>query len=356
MARKSKPPESPASPVLETVVITAAAQPAMAPQPVRQPVQTPNPAPQPTVQAEVPAIPVPRYPLWRRVFFQPRVLFLLALAAVGGVTAPHWRGFAPDLGGRSEFRVGPDQVHVTPPPRWIPRNLVKEVFDQGRSDGILPESLSLLDDSLNATLADAFRAHPWVDEVRLVKKSFPATIQVELAYRQPVAMIEVPQGLYPVDIRSVLLPPADFSAAQAATYPLIQGVRSAPLGGPGSAWGDPVVLQSARLAATLGANWKTLQLEAIVCPKVSTSESPGVFTLASRGSHILWGKPPGTDDPGEPTTAQKVGRLEKYIADYGAFDRPRGPYEIDIRPFRVISRRPIIQNPTSYRMEDGERR
>jgi hypothetical protein len=41
------------------------------------------------------------------------------------------------------------------------------------------------------------------------------------------------------------------------------------------------------------------------------------------------------------TSSQKLARLEKYVAEFGAFDRPTGPYEIDIRHWQEITRRPL---------------
>ena len=273
------------------------------------------------------------------------MLVRLALVSALGVTVPRLAERLPDLAPRPEYRVGVDQVTITPPPRWIPSDLVREVFDSGG----FPEPLSLLDPDLNATLAEAFQRHPWVAEVRAVRKSFPARVLLDLDYRRPVAMVQVPEGVYPVDLDGTLLPPADFSAEMAREYPLVLGVRTTPRRGLGVDWGDPMVHSAAKLAATLAPKWKSLKLEAIVCPR--TLDEP--FLLISQGSRILWGHPPEVDDPAEPTTSQKIGRLEKYVADCGAFNLPRGPYEIDIRHFREISRRPLLLKGTA---RDGDDR
>ncbi len=37
----------------------------------------------------------------------------------------------------------------------------------------------------------------------------------------------------------------------------------------------------------------------------------------------MWGRPPGTTHPGELSVDQKVGRLQKYVRDYGGFDQPQ---------------------------------
>jgi hypothetical protein len=58
---------------------------------------------------------------------------------------------------------------------------------------------------------------------------------------------------------------------------------------------------------------------------------------------VVWGRPPGNDHPGELEATQKIRRLEKYLADYGDYGQPNGPYEIDIRHWQEITRRPLAQ-------------
>jgi hypothetical protein len=191
-----------------------------------------------------------------------------------------------------------------------------------------------------------------VAEVISVRKSIrpsrlagPARLEVELSYRQPVAMVEVKLGMYPVDALGTLLPPADFSVADTKRYPVIRNVSSTPQGPAGTHWGDECVVAAARLAAILGPHWKRFDLEAIRAPRreqAKVEPDDLVFELATQGgSTILWGRAPGTDHPGELSPEQKIGRLEKYLADFGSFDQPHGPYEIDIRHWQEISRRPL---------------
>jgi hypothetical protein len=57
--------------------------------------------------------------------------------------------------------------------------------------------------------------------------------------------------------------------------------------------------------------------------------------VTSGGSRILWGRAPGDDDL-EPSVAQKISRLENYIAGHGPLDGAEGRRQIDIRPFDTI--------------------
>lgn len=268
-------------------------------------------------------------------------LVTAALVVLAALFFPRLKGLLPDLSGRSEYRLTAAQIEINAPPHWVPHDLTAQVLAQAG----LPSELSLLDDRLVADIAEAFGLSPWVEEVVSVRKSFPAKVLVVLQYRRPVAMVEVKRGQYPVDGQGVLLPPQDFSAAEAHEYPTISGVVSTPQGPAGTAWGDEVVEDAARLAAELGPSWKKLRLTAIVCPRTTESHTridAGVFVLTAQGgSRIIWGHAPGTDHPGELSTEQKVGRLENYVSRFGGFDRPHGPYQIDIRHWRDISRTPL---------------
>lgn len=277
--------------------------------------------------------PEPPKPPPRRWF--PTKLFLaVGLLIATATTYPAWQHLLPNLARRDEYKVRAEHITITQPPRWVPSNLVEQVLEHAD----LTSDLSLLDDGLTRRLAEAFALHPWVEEVLTVKKSFPAAVAVQLNYRRPVAMVQVKQGMYPVDPQGILLPPDDFAVSETKLYPLITNVHSTPQGPAGTSWGDAAVVGAAKLADVLAPHWKKFDLAAIECPRQLRGDEVYVL-IANAGSRILWGRVPGSDQPGELSTEQKIGRLKKYIADFGGFDRPNGPYEIDIRHWQEISRR-----------------
>jgi len=282
--------------------------------------------------------------------FRPRWLLLAAIVVSSLVVGPRLARFLPDLSRRDEYQLRIENIHITRLPRWVPADLVEQVaeragFGAEASPLGTAGNPSLLDDGLAERIAQAFRLHPWVAEVRRVQIQFPAKVDVALRYRRPVAMVEVKQGLFPVDADGVLLPPADFSVSQARRYPLIRNVHSTPQGPAGTNWGDIVVNAGARLTAVLTPYWKKFRLAAVRVPnrqRANTTIDDLVLVLITqRGSRIIWGRVPGSKHPGELSTERKIGRLEKYLTDFGDFDRPHGPYEIDIRHWQEISRRPL---------------
>lgn len=280
-----------------------------------------------------------------RLLFRPRFLLLLAAGVTAIAAWPALRRALPELSRRDEYRLPATQIEITQPPRWVPPDFVKQVVKRSE----LPAEVSILNDGLAEQVARAFANHPWVAEVVRVKKDMPARVEVELVYRRPSAMVEMPSGLYPVDRDGVLLPPADFSASDAGRYPVIGDVSTTPQGPAGTPWGDAAVAGAAHVAAVLLPHWGQWGLEEIRFTRPAESSAsvnePIYELVTSGGSRIIWGRAPGTDYPGELATEQKLGRLKKYVTDFGGFDAPAGPYEIDIRHWQTISRRQITARP-----------
>ncbi len=292
----------------------------------------------------------------RRRVFRPAGLFLLAIVAAVAVVGPRLADRLPDLSGRAEYRLRAENIHLTQRPHWVPHDLVAEVAKLEQWD---EKPISLLEESCCQDIAAAFARHPWVKTVERVRLRPGARVEMEIAFRRPVAMVEAGQGkYYPVDADAVLLPPADFSRADIKRYPLIENPSTLPQGPAGSYWGDLMVLGAARLAEHLlqahdgkTTHWEHLNLASIQLPRRTTAEldiKAIQYRLVTKdGSWILWGRAPGTDHPGELTAEQKIGRLTQYLADFGTFRPTHGPLEIDIRHWQEITQRRLSSLETA---------
>ena len=276
-----------------------------------------------------------------KAVFRPKRLLLLALIPIVGTVAPIvWRN-RPKVTENPVYLFKAGDIRITEPPRPVPANLVERAVGSAGLDA----ELSVLDRALLPRLAEAFAKEPWVKNVVQLRKGLPAHVEADLEYRVPVAMIDVKSGVYPIDEEGVLLPPEDFTPAEVKRYPLVTGVGSLPAGPPGTPWGDATVLGAAKVAAVVAKHWDEFDLTAIHAP-APASASPGLdeltFELHTRGgSRVVWGRPPGTGHPGELTADQKLGRLKRYVTDFGPFDAPGPAFEIDIRPWQEITRRPL---------------
>lgn len=304
-------------------------------------------SPKPVPASSASAVPVPVRPSQvrslRQRLFRPGTLCLLALIAGGFVLQPVVRRWLPDLATRPEYRISEGRIALTPPPRWIPADIIQQVFEQAGLD----EPLSLQDPTLSERIAAAFHTHPWVEKVISVRKAWPARVYVDVVYRRPVAMVRGIDGYYPIDSSGTLLPGRDFTAADVERYPVLDNVASVPEGRLGENWGDPAVAEAALLAEVLLEQqegqptwWERLQLASIevpAAPKNVESVDDLQFELRTRGgSKILWGRGPRSQHPGELEVARKLDRLAEFQQRFGQIDDEHGPWLIDIRQWDGI--------------------
>lgn len=288
-----------------------------------------------------------------RWLFSPMKLCMLAIVVIVWLFLPQWTASLPQLEDRPEYQINASQIQVTSLPRWIPDDIVDKVLARAG----FHDSMSLLDPMLSEKVALAFHTHPWIERLVTVKKSYPARLHVEVVYRKPVALVEVAGGGYfPIDRLGYLLPNEDFRPADQARYPIVRGVQTAPMGYVGEAWGDPAVAGAAHLAETLtketaaGASWwDALQLDSIIAPSViaasETSDELQYRFETVGGSQIYWGRPPGTQHPGELTVDQKLERLAEYHRSYRGFDSSPSPFLIDIRHWQGTKRSLLAAEP-----------
>ncbi|MEN6405803.1 MAG: hypothetical protein ABFC77_04950 [Thermoguttaceae bacterium] len=267
------------------------------------------------------------------------LLWTLTLAALGGGWWWGWQRFGPQILQSPDRQVGPEQVEITPLPDWIHRKrgeLQREVFRDPAIDG----PLSLMDDRLTERIYQAFSRHPWVARVTSVTKQYPALVRVSLVYRRPACMVEVaeePKGVWAVDSDGVLLPSEDFTSVEATTrYPHLTGLERKPTAALGQRWNDVRVVGGSEIAAALELLWDAMKLHRIApmaaAPAAGSAGTEPQFVLTTRsGTQVLWGYAPGANVLGEPTAAQKVARLKKYLDD-DAFASPKGQHQVlDVR-------------------------
>lgn len=278
--------------------------------------------------------------------YRPAVLLPIALTGAIILLAPFASSWVPSLSGRTEFTSSVDAIRISPPNRWVPDDFVARTV---RAAG-LSTDLSLLDESLVPVLGEAFAADPWVKQLHRIRKHRDGRIEVEITYRQPVLMVQAGTGVYPVDEEGVLLPPGDFTPEETAQFPLAVNARSLPQGPAGHPWGDAGIVGAAQLAMllapeqSLDRHWTPLHLRAIHIPTPTTAKrelkSIDYELLTTGGSRILWGRVPGADEL-EPPASTKLQKLQFYLSQYTEYEQPHGLCQIDVRPFDVVSSRPL---------------
>jgi len=232
----------------------------------------------------------------------------VAVLAAAGVGAGWlWRRFGDAVTWAGDNLLEPRSIEVRGVAPWVRCDIKAEALRAASLDRGLP----LTDPDLAARLARAFETHPWVARVQGVRLSHPPAAVVEVACREPAAMVAVRGGLLAVDSDSAVLPSADFTAESAAAYPRIVGIESSPRGPEGSRWGDTAVEEGAAVAAAIGPEWRALGL--VECRPVSEAGMRVWLLVGPAGRTIRFGSAPGRERDGEPAAAVKLAALRGLV-------------------------------------------
>lgn len=272
-----------------------------------------------------------------------RRLLLLGMlcGALGGGGYAVWLNVREHVLDSEQYRLTLDNVAITPLPEWIRSDVKAEVIRDAEAGG----ELSVLDDDLTKRMHQAFAAHPWVAKVVRVAKLPPARLEAELVYRKPVCMVQVADGLFPIDIGGVLLPTADFSPHEAARYPRFSNAPLSVEPPAGSAWREQRIFAAAQLAAALGEVWEELDLEQFEPLAESGASAFDFQILTIKGTRVLWGPAPADDEASQALAKAKVAKLKQYFAERGTLEGPHGPQDLDLRHGEEIQVQPRTSLP-----------
>jgi hypothetical protein len=102
--------------------------------------------------------------------------------------------------GAEYFRVDPGRIELGEIPASVPEHVADEI----RALAFV-EPRSIFDPELAASLRDSLLAHPWVKEVRDVRRILPNRVALDVRLRVPVAVVEVGAWRLAVDDEGVVL-------------------------------------------------------------------------------------------------------------------------------------------------------
>lgn len=253
------------------------------------------------------------------------------LSVLGVTTHTLWQRYGQQVTNQPQYRLKTDRLKVTPQPAWIRTNVTESAIAHGQL-----HDANLLDQALTLQVAQAFGVQPWVRRVKRVNKQHPSTVEVDLEYRRPIAMVVTPPGMFPphnyegvvpIDEEGYLLPTEvidEKTQEDARRYPKIAGVDTSPAGPPGNPWGDTRVADAAKIIYLLEKLWKPLDLYQIEVPPQSRgldTDIPLDYILITRkGRRHNWQSAPGKERRGEPTAREKLDFLRQVVEQYGALD------------------------------------
>ena len=135
----------------------------------------------------------------QRLFLRQFAFFALLCGVLGSL----WSSFKTKIYEQDVYKIEPNRIVVWNPPEWLPDDFVSQALDN-LPRRIRGQELSSVDPQLVANLTLAFRDHPLVEKVRSVLVSYPASVDVVLQFRDPVAFVDPSKKDFNVVLSSLL--------------------------------------------------------------------------------------------------------------------------------------------------------
>lgn len=265
--------------------------------------------------------------------FGPHVAGSVAASVIIGSGSVHAIRFLKSWVQRqSVFALTPANVILKPePPEWLTDGREKVL-------ALLPELLSKEENTASTLAMDPNEIArrllvkmPWVESVKAVRMLHPDKLELELAFRRPVAALSlVKQGAILLDVNGVVLKAADvrkdfldnmiqFNYADRLVDQVIQrgGKHPAQLA-PGQAWSDVRIAESLSLAAFLTEqDMARKRLRRLFRLIDAANVQDNLLVRTSDDLWISWGHPPGQEEPGEPKAETKWRLLMEWLQLHG---------------------------------------
>lgn len=238
-------------------------------------------------------------------------------------------------------------------PPWLSEPSYASVLQQITAIADVRPDDDIQDPNLCARVAMNLRQSPWIAEIRHVTRQPNGCIQVEAAFREPFAYVEVKGIAYLVDKSGVRLPSktdmlsdkgAKSSDAVWENWFRITGV-SGPVPNEGETWTGTDLVAGLSLVKFLKEATERGEVPfrpALRSVDVANFTHPEtgygglrIRTTQSRG-WIQWGLPPGEEFSVEPSATRKLELLRSYYSKQGGQFPDGGIYDVrDVRGDRV---------------------
>lgn len=212
-------------------------------------------------------------------------------------------------------------VRFAPEPPCGQERFLQDVKRIGSLPDVLPAELGPRFPPLIAAAA----SHPWVEDVEAIRHLRSDLAEVTVRWRVPVLELERHGKPCYVSRDGVLLPFIDGLRER----PLkLQGLEIPPDARPGDRLAAPELKRLLAAASALRhewSHWKLTHLEMHADPIQPT------LRLHSAGGTVIVWLSLGKNDQ-DVSDDEKTHRLRRYLLEFGSFEKPNGPYLLDVRP------------------------
>ena len=264
---------------------------------------------------------------------------------------------------RPEYRLDADEIRLDPPPPLWLRHAHDRLIEPLSSILGAGGPASALDLDLGA-IASVLKKVPWVEEVRSIRRRYPAGINVAIAYRRPVALWTLeepdPHGVprtitFFIDARGVILdriPPGDDVDPKALPELIeLSNLKAPAIEEPGTSWsrpgagdGTPVPDEAAMASAALAEflldraaeeGWPVTPDGRTRCRPVSITPGNGKdernLFVSLEGINnlevwILWSEDPGRSPGFGPDDRKRWRIFREWVGGGGPSKAPAGAY------------------------------
>ena len=250
--------------------------------------------------------------------------------------------------------TGPLNVVIKNKPVWMSDFLAQQI-----EQTVPRESSSSFDRGLLEAAAKRLAANPWVDDVRSVRRVYGQrpgdTLEIDCAFRAPIALVQWGNYYWLVDGEGVKLP-EQFTAAHVpmlvvgrdghTNIRVIQGVRQPPPH-TGETWSGQDLSDGLGLAKVLYGHPYT---DALVAIDVANDQGrvdprePQLVCRTKEMTEVRWGRPVNAEDAlAEVPAEQKLDELRRIVKQYGRVDA--GQPWVDLRYDKITY--PTATPPTA---------
>lgn len=257
---------------------------------------------------------------------------VVVCAMLGGTAWFLWQQVHRTVETRGDYQLELKDIELPPKPAWIRADIRAEAL----RDASLDPPLSILDTAQQSErLFKAFSLHPWVSRVENVQLTYPAHAKINLQYRRPIAMVDMSNGLFPIDAAGTLLPTGDFANhPDLLKYPRLVVKIGSPTAPAGTVWENPIILGGAQIATALEPLWNQAQFMSIRW--IEDLANVGTLTRhyvleTKNGGTLIWGQAPGREHVGELPLVDKVAALKRWSDQPGGLDAVVKQNTIDLR-------------------------
>lgn len=271
----------------------------------------------------------------RGALLHPATLYLGSSAIVLFLAISCWEKYSDRIVDADAMMLTHEKIKMTTQPTWIRSDLKQLVL--GNADAPAYAAPSIMDTSLIPQTVASLRSVGWIETIDRVQKS-KSGLQIDLTYRQPVAVVEVSRTtvkgfkqakpvMLHIDRTGTLMGrglsnrAGDFLLISIA-QPMYMDQLIA-----WSQWQDVRVQKAAAISDAVRDLWKPMGLYRLMTWRSQSNASdrriPFQFWTNmgdKTGVRIIWGNAPGEELPGEAAAEVKIEALKAYVAKNGRFD------------------------------------